>query len=112
MRKCVDCGREFEPETEVTTGEVWQTACWTCIETHGAPSRADFNELLALAGLPPVRGRKIAYFRERVFQRRLRPAPDLAPVAAPTSSTAPDPRPTASTGPTPPPRAAGRTSQR
>lgn len=37
------------------------------------------------AGLPPVRGRKIAYFRERAFQRRLRPAPDLAPVAAPTS---------------------------
>lgn len=37
------------------------------------------------AGLPPVRGRKIAYFRERVFQRRLRPAPDLAPVAAPAS---------------------------
>ncbi len=40
------------------------------------------------AGLPPVRGRKIAYFRERVFQRRLRPAPDLAPVAAPTSPPA------------------------
>ena len=37
------------------------------------------------AGLPPVRGRKIAYFRERAFQRRLRPAPDLAPVAAPAS---------------------------
>lgn len=37
------------------------------------------------AGLPPVRGRKIAYFRERVFQRRLRPAPDLPPVAAPTT---------------------------
>ncbi|MFC7380502.1 type IV secretory system conjugative DNA transfer family protein [Brevundimonas sp. GCM10030266] len=35
------------------------------------------------AGLPPIRGRKIAYFRERVFQRRLRPAPDLAPVATP-----------------------------
>lgn len=34
------------------------------------------------AGLPPVRGRKIAYFRERVFQRRLRPSPVLAPVAA------------------------------
>lgn len=40
------------------------------------------------AGLPPIRGRKIAYFRERVFQRRLRPAPDLAPVAAPTSPPA------------------------
>ena len=42
------------------------------------------------AGLPPVRGRKIAYFRERVFQRRLRPAPDLAPVAAPTSPPGPE----------------------
>ena len=42
------------------------------------------------AGLPPVRGRKIAYFRERVFQRRLRPAPDLAPVAAPTSPPVPE----------------------
>lgn len=42
------------------------------------------------AGLPPVRGRKIAYFRERVFQRRLRPAPDLAPVATPTSPPVPE----------------------
>lgn len=42
------------------------------------------------AGLPPVRGRKIAYFRERVFQRRLRPAPDLGPVAAPTSPPVPE----------------------
>ncbi|MDQ1153066.1 type IV secretory system conjugative DNA transfer family protein [Brevundimonas sp. SORGH_AS_0993] len=42
------------------------------------------------AGLPPVRGRKIAYFRERVFQRRLRPAPDLAPVSAPTSPPVPE----------------------
>ncbi|QTN20857.1 type IV secretory system conjugative DNA transfer family protein [Brevundimonas sp. AJA228-03] len=40
------------------------------------------------AGLPPIRGRKIAYFRERVFLRRLRPAPDLVPVAAPTSPPA------------------------
>lgn len=42
------------------------------------------------AGLPPVRGRKIAYFRERVFQRRLRPAPHLAPVATPTSPPVPE----------------------
>jgi type IV secretion system protein VirD4 len=38
------------------------------------------------AGLPPVRGRKIAYFRERVFQCRLRPAPALAPVAVAPAS--------------------------
>lgn len=31
------------------------------------------------AGLPPVRGRKIAYWRDRIFQRRLRPAPTPAP---------------------------------
>ena len=42
------------------------------------------------AGLPPIRGRKIAYFRERVFQRRLRPAPALAPVAVPPSAPAAD----------------------
>ncbi|MBX3484454.1 MULTISPECIES: type IV secretory system conjugative DNA transfer family protein [Caulobacteraceae] len=42
------------------------------------------------AGLPPVRGRKIAYFRERVFQRRLRPAPDLAPIAAPNEPPVPE----------------------
>lgn len=33
--------------------------------------------LILKAGLPPTRGRKIAYYRERVFQRRLRPAPDI-----------------------------------
>ena len=31
------------------------------------------------AGLPPVRGRKIAYYRERAFQVRLRPAPVIGP---------------------------------
>jgi type IV secretion system protein VirD4 len=31
------------------------------------------------AGLPPVRGRKIAYWRDRIFRRRLRPAPTPAP---------------------------------
>ena len=31
------------------------------------------------AGLPPVRGRKIAYWRDRIFQRRLRPAPTPGP---------------------------------
>jgi type IV secretion system protein VirD4 len=31
------------------------------------------------AGLPPVRGRKIAYYREHAFQARLRPAPVIGP---------------------------------
>jgi type IV secretion system protein VirD4 len=31
------------------------------------------------AGLPPVRGIKIAYWRERIFRRRLRPPPTPAP---------------------------------
>lgn len=43
------------------------------------------------AGLPPVRARKIAYFRERVFQRRLRPAPDLAATAASPPALEEDP---------------------
>ncbi|UQV18947.1 type IV secretory system conjugative DNA transfer family protein [Brevundimonas albigilva] len=34
------------------------------------------------AGLPPVRGRKIAYWRDRIFRLRLRPAPILAPPVA------------------------------
>jgi len=37
------------------------------------------------AGIPPVRGRKITYHRERVFTRRLRPAP-----AVPVVPVAPD----------------------
>ena len=43
------------------------------------------------AGLPAVRGRKIAYYREAVFRRRLRPAPRIDPAAAPASDTAPLP---------------------
>jgi type IV secretion system protein VirD4 len=35
------------------------------------------------AGLPPVRGRKIAYYRERAFKSRLRPAPVVAPRSIP-----------------------------
>lgn len=34
------------------------------------------------AGAPPARGRKIVYWRERVFRQRLRPAPEIAPLAA------------------------------
>jgi type IV secretion system protein VirD4 len=53
----------------------------------------DHAELIVLrAGLPPVRGRKIVYWRERVFSRRVLPPPTIAPravVALPTASCAP-----------------------
>lgn len=53
------------------------------------------RELIVLkAGLPPVRGRKIRYYRERVFLRRLRPPPAL-PVAHPIAAPASDPPSTA-----------------
>ncbi|ANC52759.1 MAG: type IV secretion system protein VirD4 [Brevundimonas sp.] len=39
--------------------------------------------LVLKAGLPPVRGRKIRYYRERVFTARLRPAPTVPPAAGP-----------------------------
>lgn len=35
------------------------------------------------AGAPPVRGRKIVYYREAAFRRRLRPPPEIAPAPAP-----------------------------
>jgi len=38
------------------------------------------------AGAPPVRGRKIIYYRETAFQRRLRPPPEIAVSATPASS--------------------------
>lgn len=41
------------------------------------------------AGLPPVRGRKIVYYREPAFQRRLRPAPDIPPAQLPSAPPAP-----------------------
>jgi type IV secretion system protein VirD4 len=39
------------------------------------------------AGVPPIRGRKIAYYRERAFTRRVLPPPAVAarPVPAPTA---------------------------
>ncbi|MET4682640.1 type IV secretory system conjugative DNA transfer family protein [Brevundimonas faecalis] len=49
---------------------------------------SDRDLIILKAGLPPVRGRKIRYYRERTFVRRLRPAPVLPavlPIAAPTS---------------------------
>lgn len=38
------------------------------------------------AGLAPIRGRKIVYYRERAFLRRLRPAPAPPPAIAPASA--------------------------
>ena len=54
------------------------------------------TELLVLkAGLPAIRGRKIAYYREPVLRRRLRPAPqiDCAPPLS-TEPSLPSPTPT------------------
>lgn len=46
------------------------------------------------AGLPPVRGRKIVYWRERLFRTRLRPPPVIsvspAPIPAPAPAIAED----------------------
>lgn len=43
------------------------------------------------AGAPPVRGRKLRYFAEPAFRRRVRPPPHVAP--APPSERAPEPLP-------------------
>lgn len=51
------------------------------------------DQLLVLrAGAPPVRGRKIAYWREQAFKARLWPAPVIAPhlSAAPARAVSPD----------------------
>ena len=48
------------------------------------------DRLLVLhAGLPPIRGRKIVYWRERLFTRRVRPPPQVAarPIAQPLTAT-------------------------
>lgn len=55
---------------------------------------SDRDLIVLKAGLPPVRGRKIRYYRERVFLRRLRPPPAL-PVAHPIAVPASDPPSTA-----------------
>ncbi|MBJ7317159.1 MAG: type IV secretory system conjugative DNA transfer family protein [Brevundimonas sp.] len=50
------------------------------------------DRLLVLkAGTQPTRGRKIVYWRERVFVRRLRPAPEIAPLAVIPPSVSPTP---------------------
>lgn len=67
----------------------------------------DERELLVLrAGLPAVRGRKIRYFEEEVFRRRLVPAPTLParpppPASAPAATPSPTPPSEAPTGETP-----------
>lgn len=50
--------------------------------------------LLLRAGLPPVRGQKIAYWRERAFSRRVQPPPIVPPRASASSAT--DVRPSVS----------------
>jgi type IV secretion system protein VirD4 len=53
------------------------------------------RELIVLkAGLPPVRGRKLRYYAEPVFRRRLHPAPVVPPIRLPTASE-PDDQPAA-----------------
>lgn len=50
------------------------------------------TELIILkASVPPVRGRKIVHYRERVFRRRLRPPPEVAsaPMPPPSPSAPP-----------------------
>jgi type IV secretion system protein VirD4 len=61
------------------------------------------DQLIVLrAGLPPIRGRKISYFKEKAFTRRVLPSPavtahplataqDAAPSKLATPATAPDP---------------------
>lgn len=45
------------------------------------------------AGTPPVRGRKIVYYREAAFRRRLRPPPEIARAPSPPPRPAPAPVP-------------------
>jgi type IV secretion system protein VirD4 len=45
--------------------------------------------ILLRASAPPVRGRKIVYFRERAFADRLRPPPELPPPLAPAVAVPP-----------------------
>lgn len=49
--------------------------------------------LVFKAGTPPVRGRKIVYYREAAFRRRLRPPPEIARAPSPPPRPAPAPVP-------------------
>jgi type IV secretion system protein VirD4 len=49
----------------------------------------DEDLIVLKAGLSPVRGRKLRYYREAVFRRRLLPPPTVAPIAP----TGPEPEP-------------------
>jgi type IV secretion system protein VirD4 len=51
------------------------------------------------AGVPPVRGRKIRYHRERAFRARVLPPPQLATRALPAATPSPAPRPASPTDP-------------
>lgn len=59
---------------------------------------SDRDLIVLKAGVPPVRGRKIRYYRERIFQRRLKPSPVVPglrsiahPVTHPASHAPTDP---------------------
>lgn len=45
--------------------------------------------LVFKAGLPPIRGRKIVYFREKIFRRRLRPPPVIQTSPPPEAPSSP-----------------------
>lgn len=50
----------------------------------------DRDLIVLKAGLPPIRGRKLRYYREPVFRRRLRPSPVVTPLAAVTAAPEPE----------------------
>jgi len=52
------------------------------------------DDLIVLkAGLPPVRGRKLRYYAEPAFRRRVAPPPDVAAIPMPTDDKPADPPP-------------------
>lgn len=57
----------------------------------------DQDLIVLKAGLPPIRGRKLRYYGEPVFRRRLRPPPVVTPLAVVTAEPEPE-SPAASEG--------------